>query len=155
MSTMAQYWTTLIGGPGGLEDRVSKWKSLIFSGLAGSTKRWAGRLHKRAVQQAAEKSSPPAHSFPQPNLMCSLLARPIVHSASPPFCAAGSPRKIHIFHLIHKIFCFRLKNDIRFGLEVFWGWRYNEGMLSHFYPRLPGPWHQPNEPFLVQVYFGN
>jgi len=59
-------------------------------------------------RQAAQKSSLPARSFlcsqaycaaHRPALMCSPLTRPVVHSAGPPFCAAGSPQKMQIFHL--------------------------------------------------------
>jgi len=43
--------------------------------LAGCTKdKTEGRasgLHKKAVQRAAEKGSPPDRPFPQPSLMCS------------------------------------------------------------------------------------
>jgi len=58
---------------GGLEDRVSKWKTWTFGGLAGCTedrragwwaaqKRRSGGLRKRA-RWAAEKGSPPACLF--------------------------------------------------------------------------------------------
>jgi len=48
---------------------------------AQKTEGRADGLHKRAGQ-AAEKDSPPACTFPQPSLMCSPLAHPVVQPAS-------------------------------------------------------------------------
>ena len=65
---------------------------------AGRCTAQKGGLRKRAGW-AAQRDSPLAHPFPQPSLMCSPLACPIVQHASPPFCALASPRKIHVFTL--------------------------------------------------------
>jgi len=72
------------GGPGGLEGRVSKWKTLTFGGLH---RRQKGGLRKMA-RRTAEKGSPPTRPFWQPSLMCS---PPACFNMQPtgPFCSAA------------------------------------------------------------------
>ena len=89
---------------GGLEDRVSKWKTWTFGrlhkdrragrgasqkgGPAGCGKRLGG-LQKRAVLRPALLRSPAYCAAHQPALMCRPLAHPVVQPAGQPFCARG------------------------------------------------------------------
>ena len=82
-------------------------KNVNFRRAAQKTEGRAGGLRKR-TGQAAEKSKQlwPAlfrsqvyYAARRPALVYSPLARPVVQPAGPPFCAAGSPRKIQVFHL--------------------------------------------------------
>jgi len=82
-----KHWIALIGVPSGLEGRVSKWKTWIFGGLHRKQKGGPAYCTKG---RAAEKGNPLARPFPQPSLMCSPLARPVVQHASRPFCAAST-----------------------------------------------------------------
>jgi len=86
------------GGPGGLEGRVSKWKTWSFGGLhrrqkggpAYCTKGRALRLRRRAGR-AAENGSPLARPFSQPSLMCSPPACLNVQPTGPSCSAAWQP----------------------------------------------------------------
>ena len=99
-----QYWDntkTLIGGPFFQMKNVSYRRADRLhrrqkGGPAYCTKGRASRLKK------LEKGSPLAHPFPQPSLMCSPLARPVVQHRLParPSIKLASPWKIHVFHLV-------------------------------------------------------
>jgi len=91
-------------------------------------------LHKKAVRRAAENggascrkgqpSGPPFSAaqlnvqpaglhFPQPSLMCSSLAHPVVQPASPPFCAARQSAENSCFVWPHSPPALRLVLPVR------------------------------------------
>jgi len=88
------------GGPGGLCFQMEKvnfrWAVAHKTEGRAAQKRQSVGLQKR-VGRAAEKDSSPVRPFPQPSLMCSPLAHPVVQPAGPPFCAARQPAKNSCF----------------------------------------------------------
>ena len=124
---------TLIGGPAGR----AGWRAVIanekreFSagwraaqkteGRAGGLQKGrSGGLRKRAGQ-AAKKSSPLAHPFPQPSLMCSPPVRLSVQPTGPS-CSAAQWWSDKVFLLSDPILF--VKNDIRIRSESGFGWNH-------------------------------
>jgi len=95
-------WITLIGGPAGR----AGWRTVFPNEKRELSADWqaaqktegrASGLYKKAIRRAGEKGIPPARPFPQPSVMCSPLARPVVQPAGPPFCAARQPAENSCF----------------------------------------------------------